>query len=123
MPYLDDGTPVDLVFNPLGVPSRMNLGQILETHLGMAAWKHNVSYVSPVFDGASETEIKALLDEAANEDLRVMKQHGFEWDTRERLVQQRAVRLGILDDASDPEEAFKALARSGKAVLYDGRTG
>lgn len=123
MPYLDDGTPVDLVFNPLGVPSRMNLGQILETHLGMAAWKHDVSYVSPVFDGASEGEIKELLEEVAEKDLAERKERDFDWDKRELLVQKRAVRLGVLDDASDPAEAYKSLSRSGKSILYDGRTG
>ena len=63
MPYMPDGTPVDLVFNPLGVPSRMNLGQILETHLGLAAYKNNVSYVTPVFDSAREEQIKDLLED------------------------------------------------------------
>jgi DNA-directed RNA polymerase subunit beta len=64
MPYLEDGTPVDIVLNPLGVPSRMNIGQILETHLGWAAEKLNVTFKTPVFDGASETEIKDYLEEA-----------------------------------------------------------
>jgi DNA-directed RNA polymerase subunit beta len=64
MPYLPDGTPVEIVLNPLGVPSRMNVGQIMETHLGWAA-KVLGKYVSvPVFDGASEEEIKAALREA-----------------------------------------------------------
>jgi DNA-directed RNA polymerase subunit beta len=64
MPYTADGTPVDLILNPLGVPSRMNVGQILESHLGWAA-KHLGLYIaSPVFDGAREDEIKQLLDEA-----------------------------------------------------------
>ncbi len=64
MPYLPDGTPVDIVLNPLGVPSRMNLGQILETHLGWAA-KHLGIYVStPVFDGASLEEIEEVLAKA-----------------------------------------------------------
>jgi DNA-directed RNA polymerase subunit beta len=80
MPYLADGTPVDVVLNPLGVPSRMNLGQILETHLGWAAQKHGVKVMTPVFDGAKIDEIKDALDEVG-------------------------------------------LPRSGKAVLFDGRTG
>lgn len=58
MPYLPDGTPVDIVLNPQGVPSRMNLGQILELHLGMAGKKLGVHYATPVFDGASVDEIK-----------------------------------------------------------------
>ncbi len=61
MPYLDDGTPVDVVLNPLGVPSRMNLGQILETHLGWAAAHQNVKVMTPVFDGAKIDEIKEAL--------------------------------------------------------------
>jgi DNA-directed RNA polymerase subunit beta len=64
MPYLPDGTPVEMVLNPLGVPSRMNVGQILETHLGWAARALDLHIASPVFDGATEREIKGLLREA-----------------------------------------------------------
>jgi DNA-directed RNA polymerase subunit beta len=64
MPFLADGTPVDIVLNPLGVPSRMNVGQILETHLGWAARKLGFRAVSPVFDGASEADIEAALEKA-----------------------------------------------------------
>jgi DNA-directed RNA polymerase subunit beta len=66
MPYLPDGTPVEIVLNPLGVPSRMNVGQILETHLGWAAAVLGLSFATPVFDGAPETEIKRFLHEADN---------------------------------------------------------
>jgi DNA-directed RNA polymerase subunit beta len=61
MPYLPDGSPVEIVLNPLGVPSRMNVGQILETHLGWAAKVLGFSFATPVFDGASESEIKRFL--------------------------------------------------------------
>jgi DNA-directed RNA polymerase subunit beta len=61
MPYLPDGTPVEIVLNPLGVPSRMNVGQILETHLGWAARVLGMHFATPVFDGATETEIKQKL--------------------------------------------------------------
>ena len=64
MPYLVDGTPVDILLNPLGVPSRMNVGQILETHLGYAAAKLGFKAITPVFDGATEDEIRASLKEA-----------------------------------------------------------
>ena len=64
MPYLPDGTPVEIVLNPLGVPSRMNVGQILETHLGWAAKAMGVHFATPVFDGATEREIKKNLSEA-----------------------------------------------------------
>jgi DNA-directed RNA polymerase subunit beta len=64
MPYLPDGTPVEIVLNPLGVPSRMNVGQILETHLGWAAKALGIKVASPVFDGAAEKEIKDLLKKA-----------------------------------------------------------
>jgi DNA-directed RNA polymerase subunit beta len=64
MPYMADGTPVDILLNPLGVPSRMNVGQILETHLGWAAAKLHFKAVTPVFDGASEEEIRKGLKEA-----------------------------------------------------------
>ena len=64
MPYLPDGTPVEIVLNPLGVPSRMNVGQILETHLGWAAHALGLHFATPVFDGASEKDIKAQLKAA-----------------------------------------------------------
>jgi DNA-directed RNA polymerase subunit beta len=64
MPYLEDGTPVDIVLNPLGVPSRMNLGQIFETHLGWAAQALGIYAATPVFDGATLGEVKELLKEA-----------------------------------------------------------
>ena len=63
MPYLADGTPVEMILNPLGVPSRMNVGQILETHLGWAAKALGIHVTTPVFDGASENEIVSLLKE------------------------------------------------------------
>jgi DNA-directed RNA polymerase subunit beta len=64
MPYLPDGTPIDIVLNPLGVPSRMNVGQILETHLGWASHELDLRVATPVFDGASEGEIKRHLKDA-----------------------------------------------------------
>ncbi|MEW6033163.1 MAG: DNA-directed RNA polymerase subunit beta [Bacillota bacterium] len=64
MPFLEDGTPVDIVLNPLGVPSRMNIGQILETHLGWAAKVLGVSFSSPVFDGATESAVAEYLERA-----------------------------------------------------------
>jgi len=64
MPYLSDGTPVEIILNPLGVPSRMNVGQILETHLGWAANALGMFFATPVFDGATEMEIKNMLERA-----------------------------------------------------------
>ncbi|HVA24916.1 MAG TPA: DNA-directed RNA polymerase subunit beta, partial [Chloroflexota bacterium] len=63
MPFLADGTPVDIILNPLGAPSRMNLGQVLETHLGWAAKKMGVRYATPVFDSLSEERIEELLEQ------------------------------------------------------------
>jgi len=65
MPFMPDGTPVDVVLNPLGVPSRMNLGQVLEVHLGAAARLLGIKVASPVFDGAHEDEISELLKAAS----------------------------------------------------------
>ena len=73
MPMLEDGTTVDIILNPLGVPGRMNIGQVLETHLGWAASRLGFRAITPVFDGASESEIEAelarawLIDEAQKE--------------------------------------------------------
>lgn len=64
MPFLPDGTPIDIMLNPLGVPSRMNIGQVLELHLGMAAKKLGIHVASPVFDGASEEDVWETIEEA-----------------------------------------------------------
>ena len=64
MPFLPDGTPLDIVLNPLGVPSRMNIGQVLEVHLGYAAQALGCKVATPIFDGAREEDIKAMLEEA-----------------------------------------------------------
>ena len=78
MPYLEDGTPVDIVLNPLGVPSRMNVGQLLETHLGWAAKKLGLRFICPVFDGAKEDKIKELLKKAGlPEDGKVVLYDGY----------------------------------------------
>ena len=72
MPYLPDGTPVDIVLNPLGVPSRMNVGQVLETHLGIAAKALGFKVATPVFDGIPESRIREYLKEASQKE-------GFSW--------------------------------------------
>jgi DNA-directed RNA polymerase subunit beta len=72
MPFLADGTPVDIVLNPLGVPSRMNVGQVLETHLGVAAKALGLQIASPVFDGVTEAEINEMFKDAKKVD-------GFQW--------------------------------------------
>ncbi|MBD3263850.1 MAG: DNA-directed RNA polymerase subunit beta, partial [Candidatus Omnitrophica bacterium] len=78
MPFLEDGTPVDLILNPLGVPSRMNVGQLLEMHLGWAAKKMGIRLVSPVFDGTKEENLKELLRKAdLPEDGKVVLCDGF----------------------------------------------
>ena len=64
MPFLPDGTPVEIVLNPLGVPSRMNVGQVLETHVGWAAKLLGIQVATPVFDGISEERIRKMLEEA-----------------------------------------------------------
>jgi len=74
MPFLSDGTPVDIVLNPLGVPSRMNVGQVLETHLGVAARALGFKVGTPVFDGISEKEVRKYLEKASKVD-------GFSWVT------------------------------------------
>ena len=89
MPFLADGTPVQIMLNPLGVPSRMNVGQILETHLGWAGKMLGFQAVTPVFDGASEEEINAVLDDAG------LPKHGkaklFDGRTGEPLEQETTV--------------------------------
>ena len=98
MPYLEDGTPVDIILNPLGVPARMNIGQILETHLGWAAERLGFKSVSPVFDGADEAEISAelarswMIDRAWTE----VTLRAWAWLTEQEYN---------LDDLNDDDEA------------------
>ncbi|MEZ6093601.1 MAG: DNA-directed RNA polymerase subunit beta [Pirellulaceae bacterium] len=89
MPFLEDGTPIEIMLNPLGVPSRMNVGQILETHLGWAGAKLGFQAITPVFDGASEEDINECLAEAG------LPRHGkarlFDGRTGESLGQETTV--------------------------------
>ncbi len=80
MPFLEDGTPVDIILNPLGVPGRMNIGQVLETHLGWAARQLGFEAVTPVFDGATEYEIEAELARAWLMDLAWKEASDKSWD-------------------------------------------
>ncbi len=86
MPFVADGTPVDIVLNPLGVPSRMNVGQVLETHLGWAAKLLGLKFATPVFDGIKEKEIRGYLKEA--------KSAGARQDPLCRRPHRRAIRPG-----------------------------
>ncbi|MDB4766803.1 DNA-directed RNA polymerase subunit beta, partial [bacterium] len=89
MPYLEDGTPIQIMLNPLGVPSRMNVGQILETHLGWAGSKLGFQALTPVFDGATEADINDCLEEAG------LPRHGkhylFDGRTGQRCGQETTV--------------------------------
>ena len=92
MPFLEDGTPVDLILNPLGVPGRMNIGQLLEAHLGWAAERLGFRAVTPVFDGADEEEIEAelarawMIDRAWNE----VGGRAWDWAKEQGLYQEEA---------------------------------
>ncbi|NOT01518.1 MAG: DNA-directed RNA polymerase subunit beta [Phycisphaerales bacterium] len=105
MPFLADGTPVDIVLNPLGVPSRMNVGQILETHLGWAAKILGFQAVTPVFDGAKEPEIHAALEEA---------------NARVESLQKDA---GTLGARNGEWRILTHMPPGGKIPVYDGRSG
>ena len=87
MPFMPDGTPIDVVLNPLGVPSRMNVGQILEIHLGWAAKALGLSMDSPVFDGATEEEVKEMLRKAAlPEDGKIKLRDGYTGDSFDQRI-------------------------------------
>jgi DNA-directed RNA polymerase subunit beta len=92
MPYLEDGTPVDIVLNPLGVPSRMNVGQILETHLGLAGRMLGCRFMTPAFDGATEEQIEQALVEAKLPPTGKFKLH----DGRTGQPFEQAVTVGIM---------------------------
>jgi DNA-directed RNA polymerase subunit beta len=105
MPFLEDGTSLDILLNPLGVPSRMNVGQILETHLGWVAKVLGFNAISPVFDGATEDDIRKLTVEA-NE-----------------LMRHREAELEEKGQAPSDDEFFVNVPSTLKTQLYDGRTG
>jgi len=105
MPFLEDGTPLDILLNPLGVPSRMNVGQILETHLGLVARVLGFDAVTPVFDGATEEDIRRLSEEA-NE-----------------VMARRHTELRQRGEAPPDDELFIHVPKVLKTQLYDGRTG
>ncbi len=106
MPFLEDGTPVEIVLNPLGVPSRMNVGQILEVHLAWAAQVLGFQAVSPVFEGATEAEIFGTVREANEHVAKRLEQ--FSKDGK---------------DPGKPRELLARMPETGKVQLYDGRTG
>ena len=105
MPYLEDGTSLDILLNPLGVPSRMNVGQILETHLGWVGKVLGFHAVTPVFDGANEEDIQRLTAEG-NE-----------------LMSRRKKELEENREVPPEDEFFVNIPNTLKAQLYDGRTG
>jgi len=105
MPFLEDGTPLDILLNPLGVPSRMNVGQILETHLGWVAKVLGFQAITPVFDGATEAGIQQLNAEA-NE-----------------LMEQRAAQREQEGETPPDDEYLIHVPQTLKTQLYDGRTG
>jgi DNA-directed RNA polymerase subunit beta len=105
MPFLEDGTPVDIILNPLGVPGRMNIGQILETHLGWAATHLGFRATSPVFDGADEIEIEAELSRAwmVDQAWAEMTRRAWEWIAKqdvdgETMMDDDEVRRLYLED-------------------------
>ena len=97
MPFMSDGTPIDIMLNPQGVPSRMNIGQVLEIHLGMAAKKLGVHVATPVFDGVRREDLVAIMDEAREQD----------------------IKAGI----ENPRDTRAIIDENGKTYLFDGRTG
>lgn len=105
MPFLEDGTPVDILLNPLGVPSRMNVGQILETHLGWVAKVIGFNAVTPIFDGVSEKMLDDLIEEAND------------------VVEGREKALNQNNEAPSDKDIFVRIPKSLKTQLYDGRTG
>ena len=115
MPYLEDGTPVDICLNPLGVPSRMNVGQVLETHLGVAAKALGFTVATPIFDGIPESKIWEYMSEAKKID--GVKMIGDGEKARPRLPGEPERRgYTWIGDGKDG-------TTGGKSTLYDGRSG
>jgi DNA-directed RNA polymerase subunit beta len=132
MPFLADGTPLDIVLNPLGVPSRMNIGQVLEVHLGIAAKKLGWKIMTPVFDGAKEQDIFECLKMAGLWRDVLPNENTDGKDLFEEVVREDGKKdIQRLDEETrNNPEALKALLAEGKlkicdgkTILYDGRTG
>ena len=120
MPYLPNGRPLDIVLNPLGVPSRMNIGQVLEIHLSLAAKALGFNVATPVFDGAKEDDIMDTLDLA--NDYVNLEWEEFEKRHKEELLPEV---MEYLYENRDHRELWKGvpISRDGKVRLRDGRTG
>ncbi len=120
MPYLPNGRPLDIVLNPLGVPSRMNIGQVLEIHLSLAAKALGFNVATPIFDGANENDIMDTLDLA--NDYVNLEWEEFEAKHRDELLPEV---LQYLSDNREHRELWKGveISRDGKVRLRDGRTG
>ena len=131
MPHTEDGTPVDIILNPLGVPSRMNVGQILETHLGLAAKGLGDVIGQKLDDGASAAEIRKFLNEIYNHKEKNVDLKSFSDDEIIELAYN--LRKGVpmatpVFDGAEEEEIHRmlelaGLPTSGQQTLYDGRTG
>ena len=121
MPFLPNGRPLDIVLNPLGVPSRMNIGQVLEIHLSLAAKALGFNIATPVFDGANENDIQDTL-EMANDYVNMEDFEEFRAKYEDVL---RPEVMQFLDENKDHRELWKGvpLSRDGKVRLRDGRTG
>ena len=120
MPFLPNGRPLDIVLNPLGVPSRMNIGQVLEIHLSLAAKALGFNIATPVFDGADENDIMDTLD-LANDYVNLSWEE-FDAKHKEELLPEV---LQYLSDNRDHRKLWKGvpISRDGKVRLRDGRTG
>ena len=120
MPYLPNGRPLDIVLNPLGVPSRMNIGQVLEIHLSLAAKALGFNVATPVFDGAKENDIMDTLDLA--NDYVNLEWEEFEKKHKDELLPEI---MEYLSENRDYREVWKGvpISRDGKVRLRDGRTG
>ena len=120
MPFLPNGRPLDIVLNPLGVPSRMNIGQVLEIHLSLAAKALGFNVATPVFDGANEIDIQDTL-ELANDYVN-MSWEDFSAKYREDLLPEV---YEYLDENKEHRNLWKGvpISRDGKVLLRDGRTG
>ncbi|MGM9646864.1 MAG: DNA-directed RNA polymerase subunit beta [Eubacteriales bacterium] len=132
MPFLADGTPLDIVLNPLGVPSRMNIGQVLEVHLGIAARKLGWKVMTPVFDGANEKDIAECMKMAGmyrdvlpsdKLDGKTIYLEEVNEETGEKTYPEFDVSKYTRAELLEMMEEHKLKIIDGKSILYDGRTG
>lgn len=126
MPYMEDGTPVDIMLNPLGIPSRLNIGQVLELHLGMAAKELGCYIASPVFDGVEPSDLEEIMKEARESRIAKIQDELRKLEADLKGLKDKKAKALLEEKIKDKTKQLLNLRNEkldGKTYLWDGRTG